>query len=609
MKTATIILLTLCCYSFNAAAQKEDRVWVFQDSICINFNNISSPIVSNIAIDSHNYSGENAASISTRNGDLLFYIGTSSTDDISTEIRGQNNQVIQNGDSIITNFSQAKGSIFLPFPNDTSKYFLFYTNHIYHSYLNSKGFFYSIVDKSLNSGNGACIDRNHLVFSDTLCEEITALRHGNGADWWILVHELNSKVFYKFLLTQNGLTGPFTQTIGPYLNWIGQLTFSPNGDKLGLTDYINNRVALFNFNRCTGMLSNYKLISTDINPYGCSFSPNGKIFYASTFSKLFQFNLDSPNIAQSKLLIWYDSLINTNFSVGQHLLAPDGKIYIVRTYSIFPNNVFDTSNTNLTVIQNPDVYGIGCNIQPYSFYLNGMKCLSGLPNMVNYNLGALIGSPCDTIPQCTATQNSVSVAICEGDSLTIGGNIYTQEGIYIDTLTNAFGCDSIVTTTLEVDTMSATVTASGDTLTAIENGVSYQWYNCDSSSNILGAIAQSFVATTTGHFAVLITDGFGCGKLSDCVFVDVNGISELSGLNNYLRIYPNPALDELTVEVLNGIAPKEIEITNALGVQCLKFKVQRPTAQLNIKSLAAGVYFVKVRMKDGSVTVRKLVKE
>lgn len=35
---------------------------------------------------------------------------------------------------------------------------------------------------------------------------------------------------------------------------------------------------------------------------------------------------------------------------------------------------------------------------------------------------------------------------------------------------------------------------------------------------------------------IIFTDRQRCSKLSDCVFVDVNGISELSQQNNYLRI-------------------------------------------------------------------------
>lgn len=46
--------------------------------------------------------------------------------------------------------------------------------------------------------------------------------------------------------------------------------------------------------------------------------------------------------------------------------------------------------------------------------------------------------------------NTQYVSICNGSSYTIGGNSYSANGIYIDTLVNIAGCDSIVTTHLQL---------------------------------------------------------------------------------------------------------------------------------------------------------------
>jgi len=42
-------------------------------------------------------------------------------------------------------------------------------------------------------------------------------------------------------------------------------------------------------------------------------------------------------------------------------------------------------------------------------------------------------------------------SICEGDSIHVGGNVYTLTGVYTDTLFTISGCDSIVITDLEVN--------------------------------------------------------------------------------------------------------------------------------------------------------------
>lgn len=48
------------------------------------------------------------------------------------------------------------------------------------------------------------------------------------------------------------------------------------------------------------------------------------------------------------------------------------------------------------------------------------------------------------------TEFTSIASICEGDSLKVGYSVYTEEGIYTDRLISSFGCDSIITTILSV---------------------------------------------------------------------------------------------------------------------------------------------------------------
>ena len=65
---------------------------------------------------------------------------------------------------------------------------------------------------------------------------------------------------------------------------------------------------------------------------------------------------------------------------------------------------------------------------------------------------------------------TINIAFCDGGSFTIGNNTYTSPGVYIDTLTNIYGCDSIVTTNLSIlpDTNSTNdiTICEGDTIIA-----------------------------------------------------------------------------------------------------------------------------------------------
>ena len=49
------------------------------------------------------------------------------------------------------------------------------------------------------------------------------------------------------------------------------------------------------------------------------------------------------------------------------------------------------------MINFPDSLGIACDFQPFSFNLGTGRSYFGLPNNPDYELGAWVGSPCDTL--------------------------------------------------------------------------------------------------------------------------------------------------------------------------------------------------------------------
>ena len=49
-----------------------------------------------------------------------------------------------------------------------------------------------------------------------------------------------------------------------------------------------------------------------------------------------------------------------------------------------------------------------------------------------------------------ASYSNQNVNICSGQSYTIGSSSYSTPGTYVDTIVNNLGCDSIVSTTLNV---------------------------------------------------------------------------------------------------------------------------------------------------------------
>lgn len=84
----------------------------------------------------------------------------------------------------------------------------------------------------------------------------------------------------------------------------------------------------------------------------------------------------------------------------------------------------------------------------------------------------------------------------------------------------------------------------------------------------------------------------------------VVGIEE-SGLLNFLKVYPNPAINNITIE---SVQKSTIEIFNIQGELIFSFFAEENHEIIDVSKLSKGMYFVKVKNENG-VTVKKFVKE
>lgn len=116
------------------------------------------------------------------------------------------------------------------------------------------------------------------------------------------------------------------------------------------------------------------------------------------------------------------------------------------------------------------------------------------------------------------------------------------------------------------------------------------------------------LASMAGQPNVLIVfeniSGWGDWLFLDNINIS-NTVTEISSVNTSedFEIYPNPAHDNLTVKALQNI--NSIQIVNMLGQDIINVgQRQEHAAQIDISSLPAGVYFVKVTTAD----TQKLVK-
>jgi hypothetical protein len=91
-----------------------------------------------------------------------------------------------------------------------------------------------------NNGAGLVSPVNVPLIQDTLqYGAISATRHGNGRDWWIIVPKANSNVYYKVLLSPEGAILSDTQPVGTDVPaQLGQAVISPDGSFYARAIYV-----------------------------------------------------------------------------------------------------------------------------------------------------------------------------------------------------------------------------------------------------------------------------------------------------------------------------------------------------------------------------------
>ncbi|MBK6639998.1 MAG: hypothetical protein IPG39_01560 [Bacteroidetes bacterium] len=211
MKIINLILFSIVIFSSQAIAQNRNNIWCFGDSSGIDFGTGAIPTTFRTSVVSRG----SCVSIADTSGNLLFYAFTrASTGDSSTLVMNASHQIMQNGFSIIGK-AWYDELIIVPNPGVPSSYYLFsgsMTEPI------AKGFLYSKIDMTLNGGLGAVVQKNVRLHSFRNGDCVTAIKHGNGKDWWVFSKYSNFNGssfnrFYVYLITQDSVHAPIIQNM------------------------------------------------------------------------------------------------------------------------------------------------------------------------------------------------------------------------------------------------------------------------------------------------------------------------------------------------------------------------------------------------------------
>ena len=410
-------ILFLFCNLF-VSAQNETKIWYFGNHAGLDFNTSPPTILTNGALGYSNQEG--SASIADAAGNLLFY-----TDGES--IWDKTHNPMANGTGLLGHTSTTQSSLIIKKYNSGTVYYIFTLD----LQGGANGICYSLVDISLAAGNGSVTLKNIPLFAPSE-EKLTAVKHANGSDVWILTHDYNSSNFRAHLLTPSGIsTTAVVSSVGTLHDGSIQTTqgcmkVSPDGKKVAVAVSGLHTLELYNFNDVTGILSNSVVLTNALlHVYGCEFSPDSKKLYAAGASDtiLYQWDLCvNPNVQTA--------IQNYTITLGGMQLAPDGKIYISR----FNKQV-------LGVINAPNKAGTACNFIELGQSIAPKIGVFTLPNFPNFYFYAGPALTINVLPNST---------VCAGETITLsasGASTYTWN---LSTIGSSIAVSPSITNTYSV---------------------------------------------------------------------------------------------------------------------------------------------------------------
>jgi len=468
-----------------------------------------------------------------------------------------------------------QGAIALPAPESNHVYYLLHLDKELITTLNdviSRNFYLSLINMSENGGIGKVLSKNNIIITDNLqLGKLTASKHANGRDWWIILRKYASNIFYRFLLTPSGLEILDQQQIGNTIphNGVGQAVFSPDGAKYAVYETISvqegHYINIYDFDRCIGELSNPVQINMIDTAWagGVAISPNNRFLYVSSFKYLYQYDLWAADIEDSRIRIaeWdgYTEPIGpsaaTTFYLAQ--LAPDGKIYINSNNSV----------KHLHVINYPDSLGLACGICQHCVPLPAFNYFS-LPNFPNYRLHHLAGSPCDTL---------------RSPPLALWG--YELQGA-------ALHC---------TDSSRHDIRA-------------WHWDFGDGHTDTLQHPVHTYTAGGVYNVCLAVSNPRGADTLCQVVQVVVDGVEEESGKRIAVNVSPNPVSrhGQIALDVhLPGAGAAAFVLRDMPGREALRFPLRltdgRTRQSVSLGSLPAGVYIAALETEKKTVWTEKVL--
>ncbi|RLD42563.1 MAG: hypothetical protein DRI89_06955 [Bacteroidetes bacterium] len=386
MKIKNVTLVLSILFFQYVTAQNEANIWYFGDYAGLDFN-------TGVPVNTHeiNIASYSAMSVMCdTNGSLLFCCN-------AIRIVNRIGHTMPNGSNLIGSSIASMGSLIVQQPGSDHLYYVFTVSK---EDPDNNGMYYSVVDMNLDDGLGDVTSEKNIPLDRAWAasNKLTAVRHSNGEDVWIITRNFKTDQYYvAFLLTSTGLSTE--GEISPVqwrtdVNNEGSMKVSPNKKYMAaayrkhelLDEDLKQSIDICSFNATTGEIDLLYTISKNPNnwtnrygPWAVEFTPDSKLLYVTYFNinddrlmELYQYDMqfveDSLQFKESETFI-------ARGQVNGLQLARDGKIYTTTPrHGITPEY--------LSVIHEPWKRGAACNFQANAVYLDGRKTQHFLPNML-----------------------------------------------------------------------------------------------------------------------------------------------------------------------------------------------------------------------------------
>ena len=173
-------------------------------------------------------------------------------------------------------------------------------------------------------------------------------------------------------------------------------------------------------------------------------------------------------------------------------------------------------------------------------------------------------------------------------------------------MTNAAGCDSIVTLDLTITTIDTTITAAGNSLVSnATNATSYQWMDCAGGTltPIPGATNATFNPSGNGDYAVMVTQG-SCTSTSSCVNFTFTSTPSTFLEASTVAVYPNPTSESVQVSFQQIQKEVTVRLFSTTGqVMYEHYYPQKQQFNLPIQA-PTGVYILEISSTKGNYTTK-----